>query len=375
MSENGADLAIYHKARELNWPRVTKALDVLDSAFRLYGSSRVVVAFNGGKDATVVLHLARASLAYHMKATLSDTSPVSAGSCEDGDVPPPPPPHLTCLYLPSGTKTEFPEVTGFVSRTAEELNLDLHTVYDGGFAGAIEKFGHGRDMLAFVMGTRRSDPGTEDLEHFSPSTPGYPPFMRVNPILNWGYDDVWKFIRALKLPYCVLYDEGYTSIGSVEDTRPNPALRNEDATFAPPWKLGDASLERAGRESFKHTVKQRYKHYTPPRLFYFPLLREPRSCSAHGVRITVAFGRSTCSIRGFRFRLFQFIPAALSAAQWLHYSQSTLKERYTAVFSDPLHEVVLTDIGCSQYAHAPISVPKLCRVPASAFSHSTRHVR
>lgn len=42
-----------------------QALRVLSDALRLYGPEALVTSFNGGKDAVVVLHLMRATLAQH----------------------------------------------------------------------------------------------------------------------------------------------------------------------------------------------------------------------------------------------------------------------------------------------------------------------
>jgi len=40
---------------------------------------------------------------------------------------------------------------------------------------------------------------------------------------------VWDFIKACELPYCNLYDHGYTSLGTVKDTIRNPELlKGED---------------------------------------------------------------------------------------------------------------------------------------------------
>jgi len=35
----------------------------------------------------------------------------------------------------------------------------------------------------------------------------------MNVIIDWTADDVWEFIKAYNVPYCSLYDEGFTRIG------------------------------------------------------------------------------------------------------------------------------------------------------------------
>lgn len=104
------------------------------------------------------------------------------------------------------------------------------------------------------------------LAEFAPSTPGWPSFTRVNPILDWSYSDVWTFILKMGIPYCSLYDKGtavsflflpmqvpalnatagYTSIGEINNTKPNPALFNNGA-YAPAYTLKEEQQERAGR--------------------------------------------------------------------------------------------------------------------------------
>lgn len=47
----------------------------------------------------------------------------------------------------------------------------------------------------------------------------------VNPIIDWDDDDVWEFIHEYNIPYCSLYDEGFTRLGCV------------GCPMAPIWKL------------------------------------------------------------------------------------------------------------------------------------------
>jgi FAD synthetase len=86
-----------------------------------------------------------------------------------------------------------------------------------------------------------------NLQEFSPSTEGWAGFMRVNPVLDWEYGTIWQFLRQYRLPYCALYDQGYSSVGLPHNTKRNPLLVRDDGTYHPAWILESSSTERGGR--------------------------------------------------------------------------------------------------------------------------------
>ncbi|KAL5995960.1 hypothetical protein ACLOJK_026033 [Asimina triloba] len=55
------------------------------------------------------------------------------------------------------------------------------------FKSGLEALQKEKPIKAIFLGTRIGDPNAVGQEQFSPSSPGWPPFMRVNPILDWSY--------------------------------------------------------------------------------------------------------------------------------------------------------------------------------------------
>lgn len=149
------------------------------------------------------------------------------------------------------TPTAFPEINSFTYETAATYNLQMD-ILRLDFKSGLEALLKANPIRAIFLGVRIGDPTAVGQEQFSPSSPGWPPFMRVNPILDWSYRDVWAFLLVCKVRYCSLYDQGYTSIGSIHDTVPNALLciRNDDNSekkFRPAYLLADGRLERSGR--------------------------------------------------------------------------------------------------------------------------------
>lgn len=67
----------------------------------------------------------------------------------------------------------------------------------------------------------------------------------VNPIIDWTDGDVWQFIRENTIPYCCLYDEGWTRIGCVGCPMGSKTHRN--AAFARWPKFKDAYVRAFDR--------------------------------------------------------------------------------------------------------------------------------
>jgi phosphoadenosine phosphosulfate reductase len=79
----------------------------------------------------------------------------------------------------------------------------------------------------------------------------------LNTIIGWSTDDVWRYIRYRKMPYCSLYDEGAERIGCIMCPMKSPKAMKFDAEKYP--KYYRAYL-RAIRDIMK--VKK-YKWNTP----------------------------------------------------------------------------------------------------------------
>ncbi|WVF66325.1 hypothetical protein IAT40_001065 [Kwoniella sp. CBS 6097] len=157
-------------------------------------------------------------------------------------------PDIRSIYITA--PNPFPELDGFVLDCTKRYKMDLYR-FGGGMKAALTEWlgcGGGRGVKGVLVGTRKGDPN-DNVEILALTDPSWPQFLRVHPILHWTYADVWDFLLELSVPYCSLYDEGYTSLGSTTNTSPNPLLRNPNSPsgWDPAHKLQDASQERAGR--------------------------------------------------------------------------------------------------------------------------------
>ena len=218
--------------------KIKKAKEVIKEAGKRWREKEVAIAWTGGKDSTVVLHLTREVF--------------------DGKVP------FRVMF--NDSTIEFPEVYEFIKKLTKDWQLDLiwqkHLPEDlQAYHQAIEKGNKEKAMeimriakinainyaldkykiKAFISGIRWDEHEARAGEkYFSPRST----HMRVHPILHFTLDDVWKYIKTFNVPYVSLYDKGYKSLG--------------EAPFTKPVKDPNAP-ERAGREATKEKVMDRLR--------------------------------------------------------------------------------------------------------------------
>jgi len=302
--------------------RLSRALEAVRGALHCFGGPReLAFSFNGGKDCTLVLELLRLALherGLERRAARRRQRQLEGGAGdregEEGEAAAQPLCELQAVRLvyfeprapaasasataaatasasPSG---ELPAVLEFIARTGAALRQEVETLRGGFKAGLDQLLREGTRCV--LMGTRRADPDGAALEGvFAPCSLDWPPVLRACPALHLTYRDVWKTLRGADLDVCALYALGYTSLGGLADSAPNPALRLTEgddagggtgggagggagdgagaiedggspalfsadelraarqearargASYLPAWFLGDDSLERLGR--------------------------------------------------------------------------------------------------------------------------------
>ncbi|KAL5338313.1 hypothetical protein BJX70DRAFT_206227 [Aspergillus crustosus] len=209
-----------------------KSLDVIEKALQDYTLDQLALSYNGGKDCLVLLILFLAGLNSQLPIDESTRSSIPAMYVAEAD--------------------PFSEMEDFVTWSKRIYHLDLakytkdgQTTLLSGFQDYLDK---NSSVKAIFVGMRRTDPYGGNLAHFSRTDHGWPDFMRIHPVLDWRYAEIWAFLRHLHLEYCSLYDMGYTSLGGLSNTWKNPSLRiAETDDFRPAYELTDDDLERSGR--------------------------------------------------------------------------------------------------------------------------------
>lgn len=128
------------------------------------------LSYNGGKDCLVLLILFLATLHTHTT--------------------PPPPPLLQSVYIVS--PHPFPEVESFVAASSRAYHLDLARYAKPMKAAFAEYLREKPAVKAIFVGTRRTDPHGDELTFFDHTDRGWPAFMRVHPVIDWHYAEIWS---------------------------------------------------------------------------------------------------------------------------------------------------------------------------------------
>ncbi|EIW73136.1 hypothetical protein TREMEDRAFT_25020 [Tremella mesenterica DSM 1558] len=206
--------------------KIAYALQLVDRVLTDLGEHAVAISFNGGKDCTALLHLyAALLLARHTNIPLPTPQDLTTEDPDPLDRRTPSP----CPEVPIDGPPTTPPPISFNPR----YGMDLYR-FGGGMKGALCSYldcQGGKGVKGVLMGTRKGDPNG------APTDPSWPSILRIHPLLHWSYADIWDFLLELKVPYCELYDQGYTSLGSKHNTLPNPLLE-VDRGWEPAWKRG-----------------------------------------------------------------------------------------------------------------------------------------
>lgn len=214
--------------------KVRKSMAVIKKSTQRFKEKDVAVAWTGGKDSTVLLHLIRITFS--------------------GKVP------FRVVF--NDSTMEFNEIYKFVEKMRQLWGINLITIKHSalelkGFHktkdrdkqkelsrimkitainSALKKY----KIKAFMAGIRWDEHESRSKEKFFSPRPDH---MRIHPILDFTEKDIWEYTRHFGVPYVDLYAKGYRSLG--------------EKPFTKKAKPGES--ERSGREKDKEQLMGRLR--------------------------------------------------------------------------------------------------------------------
>ncbi|EHN03262.1 Fad1p [Saccharomyces cerevisiae x Saccharomyces kudriavzevii VIN7] len=192
-------------------------------------NGEISFSYNGGKDCQVLLLLYLSCLweYFFIKAQNSQF---------DFEFQSFPMQRLPTVFIDQ--EETFPTLENFVLETSERYCLSLYESQrqSGTSVNMADAF---RDFIkiypeteAIVIGIRHADPYGEMLKPIQRTDSNWPDFMRLQPLLHWDLTNIWSFLLYSNEPICGLYKEGFTSIGGIHNSLPNPHLKKDSNNVA-----------------------------------------------------------------------------------------------------------------------------------------------
>ena len=103
------------------------------------------------------------------------------------------------------------------------INLFYDSIENRRLCCGIRKVKPLRKMLSaldgWITGIRRDQTSTRENAKMLEIDEKYDGIVKVNPLLDWSWDQVWNYIKENNVPYHSLIDKGYPSIGCEPCTR------------------------------------------------------------------------------------------------------------------------------------------------------------
>lgn len=215
--------------------QVRNTLRIYQSALDDFGLSSISISYNGGKDCLVMLVIYLAAIYDNYLKSGKNISKINS------------------VYV--NNEETFREQDAFLKESVAAYGLDFVPLKSGmkeGFQEYLDKY---PKIKAIIVGIRRIDPYGAHMNVRQHTDNGWPDFVRLSPVLEWNTSEIWYFLRATETSYCSLYNKGYTSLGGVNTTIPNPLLRREDGTYLPAYMLQHDNGERLGRVTDRKSVQ------------------------------------------------------------------------------------------------------------------------
>ncbi len=248
--------------------KITQSKKVIKEAIEKFGTEKLAIAWTGGKDSTTLVWLFREA-------------------CKDLGIQMP-----RCMFIDEGDV--FEEIWDLVNQLKKEWNLDVKVTKNTDVSGKAKKLGdmikvnslnernrseiakldfkeeefpfeaesfvgnhlmktvamnmflEDNDIQALSTAIRWDEQTARKEEtYFSPRS--NPSHTRVQGILHFKERDVWDTIHKHKIPFCVLYNYGYRSLGAKSTTHKNSDI--------PAWEQDlENTTERAGRGQGKEEI-------------------------------------------------------------------------------------------------------------------------